>query len=204
MSVFADVIVDVRLELNDTTGSRFTSDECMAFLKKAVRRAAHTARQYGLEVAKKESSYTATPLVTSFALPSDFYGDAGLWRTDTCLEIKKADDREWSLLSLPECALWKLDMAANTLSVKSTPGSDIGLKLLYYYCPVISTLTTTSTIPYGEWLYDLLVEYAAIRMKNVDEMDFSVDAQLMTDLENRILATVKSHGANSRRAKGWC
>jgi hypothetical protein len=57
--------------------------------------------------------------------------------------------------------------------------------------------------PWDGRLDDLIVEYAALRAKNVDEMNLQLDKELMGELETRLLENYNRLQPQISQMRGW-
>ena len=85
MSTVADVIADVRVEINDVSKTRFSSDtsEILPIVKQAIRRANRVVQRHSIPFAKTSATPTTVADTAYVSLPSDFDIPIGIWRDDT-------------------------------------------------------------------------------------------------------------------------
>jgi hypothetical protein len=128
----------------------------------------------------------------------------GLWRADTQASIPFPPETTWEEALAPtQLSMAALDYVNDKILFKGTPTAAVSLDLWYF--PTISTATMTvgSTMPWGGRIDDIIMEYSANRLKNIDEMDLTYDTQLMTDMENQILRAYFPNSAMYNETKGW-
>lgn len=207
MSTVADVITAIRVEINDSDSTRFTTDTpILAILKRAIRRANRICQINGLAFAKKFGTLTCTASQAYVNMPADFDVFLTLYRTDNRTEVVLKNEWQWEELSatlsteLQGCIL---DYANSRILLRGEPPSAIPLELWYFPTVDPSAYTTASTMPWGGRLDDALVEYVAMRMKNLDEYNVDVEKALLTDMESAIIL---ADGPNQQTVvddKGW-
>jgi len=128
--------------------------------------------------------------------------DYGLYRDGTSTKLAKQSDDSWEQLGAPgESTVWLI--RGDSLYLAGTPGAAYGMTLLYW--PLLDTtlLDLDSPTPFNGKLDDLVAEYAAVRLKNIDEMDVSLDTQLLQELENNLLNTYSAISPVTVTRRGW-
>lgn len=205
MSLVSDVITDIRVELNDSDSTRWTTDTpILAIVKQAIRRANRICQRHGLAFARKSASLTTTADQAYTSLPSDFDIDIGLYRDDTHVPITKRTEDEWErIVSAAAIENWYLDMVNSRINWNGTPTSEIAVTLWYYPTVDPSAYTTASTMPWSGRLDDMIARYVAMRMQNIDEMTVTVDMAILTDMENSIIETYRPLSQTLLPAGGW-
>jgi hypothetical protein len=58
-------------------------------------------------------------------------------------------------------------------------------------------------MPWSGKIDDIIVEYVSLRIKNLDEMDVSIDLQLLQDMENQILQAYAPTSVLVTDGSGW-
>ncbi len=58
-------------------------------------------------------------------------------------------------------------------------------------------------MPWNGRLDDMIIEYVSLRLKNLDEMDASLDLQLLQDFETQILQAYAPVAPNIVDGSGW-
>lgn len=211
MSYVSSVVDDVRYDLNDTDSTRFSDAVVLAVLKKAVRRCNRIAQRNGLNFAKKSATLTTVANQAYVALPADFdtvLGKPCLFRDGTHVSITQRTEAEWeTILSATGLANFLIDQTNDRILFNGTP---TGVETLtFWYYPTISTSTWTtsnmssSTMPWGGRVDDIVAEYTSLRLKNLSEMDASFDLSLMTDMESQILLSYSTLAPTIVDGKGW-
>ena len=126
MSTVADVITDVRVEINDTGSTRFTDDTTviLPLVKQAIRRANRICQRAGLHFAKKSAAITCTANQAYATMPTDLDIPIGLWRDDTHTKITQRTESEWEqIISASALANWFLDIANSKILLNGTPSA---------------------------------------------------------------------------------
>ncbi len=205
MSLVSDVITSVRYEINDIDKTRFTTDTpILSYVKRAVSRANRIAERNALQFAKKKVTLTTVANQSYVSLPTDFDVDIGLWRDSSHTKIKKCTESEWEqIISAATVDYWYLDIENSRILFNGTPASVE--TLTFYYFPKIDTsaYATTTTMPWEGKIDDIIVEYVSLRIKNLDEMDVSIDLQLLQDMENQILQAYAPTSVLVTDGSGW-
>lgn len=195
MATLGDIIDEIRVELNDTAETRFTDATILAIIRRAIRRANLVLQRHQLHFAKKKATLTTVADQAYVNLPADFSTPVprALWRTDTKEEIVMLKENQWEEVAADESkiAYARLDLENSRIELKNTPTSAVDLS--FHYFPTISSASYTAgtTMPWDGRLDDAIIDYATLRLRNIDEQDVSVDTQLLTDFENQILETYR-------------
>ncbi len=201
-NTIADIIAEVRLELDDALSTRWTDLQLIRMIGKAFRRINHILYRNDIELGRYVETITVQSGDTSFALPYDFLVDSALFRDDTHERLEKMTEDEWlSITSAPELSTYII--RGDFAFVADIPEVERSLTLIYWPQVQTSDLDEDTPSPYGGKLDDLVVEYAALRCKNIDEMDASTDMQLMQDLENNVLNTFSAITPTTISRRGW-
>jgi hypothetical protein len=207
MAAISTLITELRVDINDSSSTRFTDANLLALFKKAIRRANRICQRNDIQFAKKSVTLTTTPsqdYIDISSTGSDFDVWIGLFRDSDHKEIKTRTEREWETdLSQTANTYCRLDQANSKIYLNGTPDSAATLTLWYYPTVDPSAYTTASTTPWNGRIDDILMEYVRIRVLNMDEMDVSFDSQLMTDLENQILGAYKYNSVTVVEGNGW-
>ena len=205
MSLVSAIITDIRDEISDEESTRFTSDTpILRYIKRAILRANRIAQREGLQFAKKKATLTTVADQNYVSVPDDFDVDIALFRPSDYSQIYKCSEAEWnSISSASVLANWYLDLENSKILFNGTP--DAVESLYLYYFPKIDTssYTTSTTMPWGGKLDDIIIEYVSLRLKNKDEMDVTVDLKLLTDFENQILKAYRPTSTMSTEGVGW-
>lgn len=218
----AELIAGIRLDLTDKDSTRWTDNDLLEFVKKAARRLQHILFRNDIQIGKAKHDFTTVADTASYALPTDFMVDVGLWRDDGVKLEKLSDDQYYGAISGSECVAYYL---LDKLYIYATPVGVRSLTLLYWprvdVAPTITMSssawtggderwqpwgwgwTLASSTPYGGRFDDILAEYVIFRAKNVDEMDVTEEKALLADMENTILASYGSVAPTLVRGRGW-
>ena len=203
----SDLITEIRTEISDDNSTRFTDAQILRVLQKAIRRANRIAQRNGLQFAKKLAELTTTANQAYLTLSSsitDFDVLIGMWRTDLHQKIKLRTEEEWeSIVSASVLEYAYFDYANDKIRFKDTPSGATTIDCWYYPTVTSSSYTTGASSPWGGRLDDIIMEYTGNRLKNIDEMDLTLDTQLMTDFENQILQAYAANANTQAEGKGW-
>lgn len=205
MSLVSSLITDIRYEINDSSSTRWSTDApILAYIKRAINRANRICQRNSLQFAKKKATLTTVAGQAYVSLPDDFDIDIGLWRDSTHTKITKKTEAEWEqIVSATACANWTLDLENSRILLNGTPtGAET---LTFYYYPAIDTsaYTTSTTMPWGGKLDDIIVDYVALRLKAVDEMETGQDERIMADFENNIVTAYNPLSPTVVEGAGW-
>lgn len=202
MATIADLIDDIRIEIVDASETLWDDADLVKVIAKSVRRVAHVLRRHEIPFAREYYTITTESGTSEYDLPSDFMAPVGLFRDATNVEMIHLDDRAFEKVSSAS-PLAAYCIRDGQVVVDSAPASGETLTLIYWPEIDTSEYATTTTTPWSGRLDDAIAEYCAIRCKNIDEMDFSMDAQLMKDLEGHILATYGTLNPTMGTMRGW-
>jgi hypothetical protein len=205
MSLVSDIVTNVRYEINDIDNTRYSTDApILNYIKRAVTRANRIVQREAIQFGKKKTTLTTVASQEYINLPSDFDVDIGLYRPSDYAKIQKCTELEWeSIISAEAVNYWYLDLENSRILIKGTPTSAESLTFYYFPKLDVSSYTTASTMPWGGRLDDIIVEYVSLRLKNNDEMDVSIDLQLMTDFEKQIIMAYAPTSVLVTDTAGW-
>lgn len=206
MSLVSDVISDIRVEINDTGSTRFSDDTTviLPIVKQAIRRANRICQRASLHFAKKSGALTCTANQAYVTMPSDLDIPIGLWRDDTHVKITQKTESEWEqIVSASALANWFLDLTNSKILLNGTPTTATALTMWYYPTVDPSAYTTASTMPWGGRLDDIIARYVALRLQNLDEMNVSVDENILKDMEVSIVSTYQPQSPIMVEGAGW-
>ena len=208
MALISALISELRVDLSDEASTRWSDATLLAVFKKAIRRANRIVQRHRLQFGKKKASFNTTAnqgYVVLSTVASDFDTFIEMYRTDTGEAITLVNEREWeeTVQTAGTFAYCMLDYANDKILLGDTPASAIATVM--YYMPTVdpSAYTTSSSTPWSGRLDDIIMEYVGYRMKNVDEMDVSIDKELMMDMENQILQAYQPNSCTMSDGKGW-
>ena len=198
----SELLDDSRLELTDEAKTRWTDQQVLKAVAKAYRRLSHVLYRNDIELGRCLYRFDTEAGRDDYPLPADFMADYGLYRDDTKSRLTKHSDDSWQQLAAPaECAAWLV--RGETLLVGGAPAAAIPLTLIYWPLLDTAALDMGSPTPFGGKLDDLVAEYAALRLKNIDEMDIGTDTQLLQDMENNLLNTYSAISPVTVQRRGW-
>lgn len=203
MSTIADVLEDIRIELNDEQKSRWELDATLVKLvAKSIRRLSHILQRNEIPFARKYYTVTTASGTADYDLPDDFMAVVGLFRDSTNKEIDQYSDAAFErIASATELAAYCI--RDGQIKIDSAPTGEETLTLIYWPKIDTSAYSTATETPWDGRLDDLIAEYCALRCKNIDEMDLTIDAQLMSDLENNVLSTYGTLNPTMSTMRGW-
>lgn len=198
----ADLVGDIRLELTDEQKTRWTDDQMLRVLGKAYRRLGHTLYRNDVEAGRSLYRFDTEAGREDYPLPADFMAESGLYRQDTHTRLEKQSDDSWEQLVNPaETTAWLI--RGDSLFLAAQPAGAYPMLLVYWPLVETDSLTLESSTPFGGKFDDMVAEYAALRFKNIDEMDTSADLQLLSDMENNLLNTYTSIAPTTVTRRGW-
>jgi len=208
MSKISDLITEIRCEIGDENNTRFETDApILSVIKRAIRRSNRIVQRHALQFAKKSIELTTVagqdyiPLSGSV---SDLDVVIGLWYPDKHRSVHLCTEREWNqIVSAFPLVHALLDYDNDRIRLNGTPDAAVTLELFYFPVIDVSTLTTESDMPWEGSLDDIVLEYAANRLKNLDEMDFSFDLKLMSDMETQIIQAYEPNSPLMSEGEGW-
>lgn len=196
------LIDELRLEMTDELKTRWTDAQMLSILGKAYRRLAHVLYRGDIEPGRSAWTFDAEPDREAYPLPLDFLADYGLYREDTHARLTKHSEDSFNRLAAPdECSAWVI--RGDTLLIAGTPRVRRALRLVYWPLADTRSLAMDSPTPYGGRFDDMVAEYAALRLKNIDEMDATTDAGLLQDFEANVLATFSGIDPATLERRGW-
>ena len=198
----SEAITYIRQELNDSLSSRWTTDtQVLRFIVRAVDRAQHVIRKHAPQITIKSASLTV-PDTGVVALPTDFLAPLTISKT-TGEELTHSPEHEWDRIQNVEvCTFWHIKDGTH-VEVKKAPDANTTLTLRYFYDVKPFDLTTASNMPWGGRFNGPIMDYAANRARNVDEMNIQADMQLLQEMELRILDTLLLWSPGVIDGGGW-
>lgn len=208
MAAISTLITEIRTDVADDDSTRFTDTQILNMMKRAIRRANRIAIRHKLQFAKKSASITCVAnqayVVLSTSI-TDFDVMIKLFRDDTHAEIPFRTELEWETLQSGEGELAHafLDYANDKILFNGTPASAETLTCWYFPAVDPSSYTTASETPWSGRLDDIIMEYVAIRLRNIDEMDTSLDQSLLNDMETQILDAYGPNSPTMVETTGW-
>lgn len=206
MSTVADVITDVRVEINDTGSTRFSNDTTtiLPIVKQAIRRANRVCQKAGLHFAKKSAALNTVANQAYVTMPTDLDIPIGLWRDDTHTKITQRTESEWEqIISASALANWFWDITNSKILLNGTPTAVTALTMWYFPSVDPSAYTTASTMPWSGKLDDIISRYVALRLQNLDEMNTTTDEKILQDMEVSIVSTYQSQAPIMVASEGW-
>lgn len=200
--LISEIIDYLRADLSDERGTRWTDPKMLLQILRAINRLGHVLYRNDIELGRQVYPFDTSPGQAVYPLPMDYMVDNGLWRLSTATQLKKESEASWHLLQgTPE--LKSYIIRGTDLILAGTPSSTETLELVYWPQVGIDPLTVEDETPWDGKLDFLIIEYAAYRMRNIDEMDQTPDSQILSDLENQILATYSAISPLTTSRPGW-
>lgn len=200
--LYSDLITLLRADLNDNRSNRWTDAKLLQQIGRALRRLNHLLYRNDVELARGVYSITCSAGQEAYDLPADYMVDVGLFRTDTGRALNKESETSWHILQAPG-ELQSYIVRGYQVLVAGLPLSSVPLAMVYYPIMGDEALSLTDETPWDGKLDDLIVEYAAYRLRNIDEMDQTPDSQILADLENQILSTYSAVSPLVTSRPGW-
>jgi hypothetical protein len=193
------MIIQMRVEVDDLEKTRWTDDQLSVFLAKSARRINQLAIRNELDFAMVADDVTLKPDGT---IEGIVYGKVNavcmLTRKDNGTPIKHLLPMHYLTIKNPTSAgVWTF--LNGTAQYKVPAEEDVPAVFLHY--PIVTISTSLS--PWDGRLDDLVVEYAAFRAKNVDEMSLSQDTQMLAELEKTLLANFNRLQPQIAPMRGW-
>jgi hypothetical protein len=206
MSTVQSVIDDIRVEIGDTGKSRFANDTTVILpvVKQAIRRANRICQRASLHFSKKSAALTTTANQAFVTMPTDLDIPIGLWRDDLHSKLTQKTESEWEqIISAGALTNWFLDWQNSKILLNGTPSGVTSLTMWYYPKVDPSAYTVASTMPWGGILDDIIMRYVALRVQNMDEMNVTVDENILSDMETSIVATYQPQNPVILKTDGW-
>lgn len=206
----SEALNEIRIELDDALSTRWTDANIITLIKKSVRRLGTILFTNDINVGKKVASITLASGTAAYDLPADFMAEVGVF-TSAGVPIPRVNDYQWETMSTSTPAnsfyiIRQEDPSAGLtgdpqILFKATPSATGTLKLVYW--PRLDSLTVGagSTLPYQGMFDDMVLEYVTMRCKNIDEMNVNTDAQLLQEMEMKIVAAYGSTAAKKLSAR---
>jgi len=193
------MIATMRLELDDIDKTRWTDPQLLAFLTKSARRINQLAIRHELDFAMSADDVILKPDGTIEGIIYDEVNAVCmLVRKDNMVPVKHLLPMHYlTAESVPAAAIWTF--LNGIAQYKSSVSVDVPCVFLHY--PIVKVTQISS--PWNGRLDDLIVEYASLRAKNVDEMTLQMDMQLMGELEKRLLENYNRLQPQISQMRGW-
>lgn len=205
MSLVSDVITTIRYNVEDVDATRFSAGTVLSLVKQAVNRANRVLQRNGIQFAKKYTDLTTTEDQAYLSMPDDFDVDIYLGQTTSGAKLIKQTEAEWNAnISASANSYYYLDYVNSRIWIRGTPSDSTTTIRLYYYPTVdTSAYATTTTMPWGGRLDDIIIEYVCFRLHNIAQMDVSIELQLIQDFENQILEAYRPLQQTLVEPEGW-
>lgn len=202
MRYLSDIIADIRMEVVDEAESRWSDVQVLRAMAWSIRRLAHVLRKNDIEPGRVVATITTIPGQQSYTLPSDYMAPSGLYRDATQARVTLVSEDQWAQLNAPgECAAW-LKRGASLL-LAAVPSTVETLTLVYWPIPNTADMAVDDLAPWQGRFDDVITQYAALRLKNMDEMNAVFDVQMLQDIENNLIATYAQNNPTVESRRGW-
>jgi len=180
---FAELLIELRVEISDTDKTEWTDTALMAFINRALKRLHSIIIRNELPFALMSEAYTVED-TDLLALPATFMVQHCLYRQDTGKKLQMLTDDRWERMSDPGDGAWRF--VGTDIQISSNIPEDCDLKL-YYFQSYQRESDVQEDVIYGDEIWDNIIVYAAFLSKNVDEFDMSIDTQILSDIESQMI-----------------
>ena len=177
----------IRVELEDTSKTRWPDSSILTFMKQAIHRASIVGQKERISFMRKCDTIEINEGGNSLTLPKGFFtphsvretGQNSLERIDidTYDELNVGTGERFSHYAIEGNEMYLAPVAAGNTS----------LKIRYYADPLTDDFSLTSQMPWNGRLNIILCDYARVRARNVDRYNTSPDMNLLNELEQRII-----------------
>ena len=199
MSTISDVIADVRVLVNDSDSTRWADDtsEILPMVKRAIRRVNHLLARNDINFARSKQAVTIKTDGTIEGYPTDVLKPYNLYRPDLKLPVTFCSPEEWEQIpaDVTNATFWTI--IGGTPYVNGEPEEDIPANLYYYPLIDTSSYSTSTTIPWNGKLDDIIADYAALLLMNIDEMD--IFCAVTNDEQINILSAMLAKRMGARK-----
>lgn len=189
MSTVAEIISDVRVEVNDPDSTRFSDIAVLAIVKQAIRRANRICQRQQLHFAKKSVALATVATQAYVTMPVDLDVPIALYRDDLHTKIAQVTENDWEQLTeVGEISSWFLDLQNSRILLNATPQSVINLTFWYFPSLDPSAYTIASTMPWSGRIDDVIVQYVSMRLQNIEEMNIAQNQAILSEMEASIVS----------------
>jgi len=196
MSTVSDIISGVRFELDDSQETRWTDAQILEGIKKSLRRIDNFVIKHGLEFGKSSTTLTVLEDASTVALPSDFKRDIGLY--DGTTPLKKLDT---DIFERSTGDGWRIN--GSNVELLEAVTENTSLTFWYYPLTDYSAYTSSSTMPWSGKLDDIVINYASLILKNIDEYSVEIDMALAREIERQLLDVYQPLTPVLQERDGW-
>ncbi len=194
------ILDDIRIELTDEQKTRWTDEDLTKMVHKSIRRINHVLVRNEIQFAREVVNVTfeADGRVDGVPPLKSVISIEGLYRIDTDEKLDQLLPQQWeTLTSVVPVAVWTI--INGVARYREVSSAVVDGKFVYY--PVVTIDPVDS--PWEGRVDDCIVDYAAFRCKNIDEMSLQQDKELMAELEERIISNYKRLEQQAQYAAGW-
>ena len=198
MALVSAIIAEIRVNLDDSTSTRWETDTpILSLVKTALRRAENICIRKGLEFVKASTTLTLLEDATTVALPTLFKRDIAMYYDN--YEIPKKDIDYFERCSSGD--MWRINGVNAEFKTAATEDTEY----TFWYYPYIdfSVYVTSDSMPWSDRMNDIVVEYVTMRLANIDEYDTSMEQQLLSEMERNILETYGPLTATLQEMNGY-
>jgi hypothetical protein len=206
MSTVSDIIDDIRIELHDSQGDWEDAD-LVTIISKSVRRMNRLLQKHGIKDGKSYKSFNTTSGTYQYEFSgdlsiTDFGTPDGLYREDWDESLTLRSDDDWErIYSATEATSYRIN--GDYLEITGTPTQTI--EMHFYYWPLIDTssYSTATTMPWSGKFDDVISEYSSLRCKNIDEMDWDADSQILEDMLKTTINFFQAKDPGTTEVEPW-
>ncbi len=194
------IMSDIRVELTDEQKTRWSDEDLTAMINKAIRRLNHVIVRNEINFARETIAveFDTDGRIKDFPAMKSIISIYGLYRKDTDKRLDQLLPEQWETIEeVAPVMIWTIH---NGVALYREISRDVVEGKLVYY-PQIEIDPVDS--PWEGRLDDCIVDYAAFRCKNIDEMNLNQDRELMAELEERIVSNYKRLEQQNQYASGW-
>jgi len=190
------LIEKIRVELEDSQDARWTDAKLLVLTKKSIDRMTKVLMKASVKFAKNYVDFDTVVDEDQYSLPGDYMALDSMYRirkedkTGWAQTVILLNDDEWErMISATETTNWRI--WGSNIEVFDMPKSEVSLR--FYYWPSVNTgdwttdNLTSSQMPWGGQMDEVIAEYITLRCKNIDEKDLQWDLRLLANLSDDYL-----------------
>lgn len=200
--LISDLISLLRTDLSDERATRWSDARLVPQIGRAIRRIGHMLYKNDVELGRQILPIATVPGQEVYSLPFDYAVDSGLWRVSESRRMTKLTEHQWRTAP-PSAPLTAYIIRGYDLWVAAPPQAAETLELVYWPLPQADQLGLADETPWDGKLDDMILEYTAYRLRNIDEMDQTPDSQIMAEMENLLIGTYASVSPVVASRHGW-
>ena len=197
-----ELITKARLFLGSTRTQRFTDDDMLILAQSGVERLNFILFQNGVWFGRDTATVTTAVGDNSYAIPTDMLQVYGLYRDATHDKLQNVTEDDWEqIVSAAETSYWLL--RGDEILIAGTPQQIETLTLVYWPRIDVAAYDATTDAPWGDRLNSLIVDYVVTRAKSIDEGAIGADAQILAEMESRVISTYGNNNLSPSFVDGW-